>query len=326
MLPSPLNIKITGFGLYLPPKIETSAEFAPKIGKTERWINTRTGVLEKRISEIDVDEMGAIASKQAIGDRDIPDLIINASAVGKQAIPDTSVFIQKQLGFEGVPSFTIHATCLSFLVAFHTAANYIHNNVYKRILVVSTDRGIRGRNINEAESAALLGDGAAAVMLGTNTENDNSQLLYWKMHTWPSGAEFTELRGGGTHLPPHEPKMKMEDNLFTMKGPKVYKLAREKVSAMVSKMLETCNITHDDIDWIIPHQASGMAVRAYVKYGGFDECKVVNVVSKTGNCVAASLPMALVMQYQKKPFKRGDKILMIGTGAGLSAAATLFTY
>lgn len=326
MLPNPLNIKITGFGLYLPPKIETSAELAPQIGKTERWINTRTGVLEKRISTIDVDEMGAISSKDAIGKGSPPDLVINASGVGKQAIPDTSVFIQKQLGFESIPSFTVHTTCLSFLVAFQTAANFIHNGVYKRILIVSSDRGTRGRNLNEPESSALLGDGSASVIVEAPAQSDNSKLLYWKMNTWPSGADLTELRGGGTNLPPHEPKMRLEDNLFTMKGPQVYKLARKKVSVMIEEMLEKCKLSHDDIDWVIPHQASNMAVRAYAKYGGFDESKVVNVVAQTGNCVAASLPMALTMQYQKQPFKRGDKILMIGTGAGLSAASLLFRY
>jgi len=326
VLPFPLHIKITGFGLYLPPKIETSAELAPKIGKTERWINTRTGVLEKRISEIDVDEMGAISSKEAIGNGVPPDLIINASAVGKQAIPDTSVFIQKQLGFDNIPSFTIHATCLSFIVAFQTAANFIHNGVYKRILIVSSERGTRGRNINEPESAALLGDGSSAIMVEAPSTEEDSKLLYWNMHTWPSGAELTELRGGGTNLPPHEPKMKIEDNLFTMKGPQVYKLARKKVSIMIEEMLDECKLTHDEIDWVIPHQASNMAVRAYAKYGGFDEDRVVNIVAKTGNCVAASLPMALTMQHQKKPFKRGDKILMIGTGAGLSAASILFKF
>ena len=143
-----MNVKITGFGYYLPDKIETAKELAPKINKTEEWILSRTGVKERRISKIDVDKMGAIAAKMALEGKDKPDLILNASGVGKQVIPDTSVFFQKELGFSGIPSFTIHATCLSFLVALNTAATFIAQKKYKKILIVSSDRGTKGRNKN----------------------------------------------------------------------------------------------------------------------------------------------------------------------------------
>jgi len=119
------KFKITGFGYYLPPKIETSQELSKKINKSNEWIISRTGVKERRISEIDVDAMGAIASKKAIGSKRAPDLIINASGVPKQTIPDTSVFIQKELGYEGIPSFSIHSTCLSFITALNVAGSLV---------------------------------------------------------------------------------------------------------------------------------------------------------------------------------------------------------
>ena len=125
--------KITGYGSYLPPKIQTSKELSEFIGKSEEWIISRTGVIERRISDIDVDQMGALAAKNALSNSKInPDLIINASGVGKQVIPDTSVFFQKELGLEGIPSFSIHSTCLSFLVALNTAAAFISNNTYSK--------------------------------------------------------------------------------------------------------------------------------------------------------------------------------------------------
>ena len=104
--------------------------------------------------------MGAIAGKKALGDNNRPDLIINASGVPKQAIPDTSIFFQKEMGFEGIPSFSIHSTCLSFITAFHTAGSLISSNTYKKILIISSDKGTIGRNFNEPESASLLGDSA----------------------------------------------------------------------------------------------------------------------------------------------------------------------
>ena len=157
-----MNIKITGIGYYLPDKIETSKELSPKINKSENWIISRTGVKERRVSDIDVDKMGTIAAQKALNGIK-PDLILNASGVGKQVIPDTSVFFQKELDLKGTPSFSIHSTCLSFIVALHTAANFIEQNSYKKILIISADRGTRGRNFNQPESASLLGDAAAAI-------------------------------------------------------------------------------------------------------------------------------------------------------------------
>ena len=103
------KIKITGLGYYLPDLIETSEEFAPKINKSADWIISRTGVKEKRISTVDVDIMGAIAAKEALKNNGIPDLILNASAVGKQIIPDTSVFFQKELGLNGIPPVIVRS-------------------------------------------------------------------------------------------------------------------------------------------------------------------------------------------------------------------------
>ena len=120
-----MKIKISSTGLYLPPDIQTSKTIAPIIGKSENWILQKSGVSERRVSKIDVDKMGAIAGKQALGWLKKPDLIINASGVPKQTIPDTSIFFQREMGFEGIPSFSIHATCLSFITAFHTASTLI---------------------------------------------------------------------------------------------------------------------------------------------------------------------------------------------------------
>lgn len=144
-----MDVKISGVGLYLPPEIETSAELAKKIKYNESWIVSKTGVKERRISDVDVDIMGAFAGKEAIGKNQKPNLIINASGVPKQIIPDTSAFYQKAMGYEGIPSFSIHCTCLSFVVALNIASEMIHNKSMKRILIISSDRGTRGRNFEE---------------------------------------------------------------------------------------------------------------------------------------------------------------------------------
>ena len=315
-----MKIKITGVGLYLPPQIETAEDIAPKIGKSVEWIIEKSGVKERRISTIDVDQMGAIAGKEALGTSSEPDLIINASGVPKQTIPDTSTFYQREMGFEGIPSFSIHCTCLSFIAALNTAGSLIHSGSYKRILIISSDRGSRGRNFDEPESASLLGDGAAAVVL------EPSELLYFDMKTFPSCANLTEVRGGGTHKHPQDPNTTLADNLFTMDGPAVYKIARKEVYRMMLKTMKNTGFKREDVDWVIPHQASGKAVDAYVSTGGFAEEKVVSIISEFGNCVAASVPMAFATAVKDGRIKRDDLLLFIGTGAGLSAACALVRY
>ena len=321
-----MNIQITGSGYYLPEKIETAEELSKKINKSTKWIISRTGVKERRVSDIDVDKMGAIAAKAALKDKGNPDLILNASGVGKQVIPDTSVFFQKELGLNGIPSFTIHSTCLSFLVALNTAATFISQKIYKKILIISADRGTRGRNFNEPESAALLGDAAAAILVEPTKGDENSKLINFSMETWPEGSSFTEVRGGGTNLHPQDSNTTKDDNLFSMNGPMIYKIARKKVYEMINNDLKKVNLNPEDIKLLIPHQASGLAIKAYSKYGGFKEDRVMNIIGETGNCVASSLPLAFAMAIEQNKIERNNLIYFVGTGAGLSVASLLLKY
>ena len=316
------QFKITGWGYYLPPKIETAEQLSSKINKTTDWIISRAGVSERRVSKIDVDKMGAIAAKDAIGGKPAPDLIINASGVPKQTIPDTSVFIQKELGYDGIPSFSIHSTCLSFITAINIAGSLIQNKSYSNILIVSSDRGTRGRNFDEPESAALLGDAAAAVYLEPS-KNKNQGLIDFEMNSWPKGAQFTEVRGGGTCLHPQDIATKKEDNLFSMNGPEVFKFSLPKVHKMILSILKRNNLSQCDVDLLIPHQASGKGVRAYSKFGGFKKDQVMDIVSTTGNCVAASVPLALVMALENNMITKDSNVFLVGTGAGLSIASAI---
>ena len=126
------------------------------------------------------------------------------------------------MGYEGIPSFSVHSTCLSFITALHTASSLIHSKTYKRILIISADRGTRGRNFKEPESSSLLGDGAAAVVLEATKPHNKNELIYYNMKTWPSGSGLTEVRGGGTNKHPQDPDTNSADNLFSMDGPAVY--------------------------------------------------------------------------------------------------------
>ena len=225
------------------------------------------------------------------------------------------------MGYEGIPSFSVHSTCLSFITAINVAASFIENKSYSKILIVSSDRGTRGRNFNEPESAALLGDAAAAVYL--EPSDNSSGLIDFEMSSWPKGANLTEVRGGGTNLHPQDEATKDEVNLFSMNGPEVFKYSLPKVYQMILSILKRNQLSQADVDLLIPHQASGKGVKAYWKFGGFDKTKVMDIVNESGNCVAASLPLALVMAFEQKKINNDDIVLLVGTGAGLSIASAI---
>lgn len=321
----PLPVKVTSSAFYVPPRVETAAELAPRIGKSEDWIVTHTGVRERRIAEEPIEVMGARAARAALQSGPSPDLIINASASVRQLLPDTSVFIQRELGLEGIPSYSIHATCLSFLVAMHNAAALVAAGAYRRVLVVSAEHSTSNRNLAEPESAALVGDGAAAAVVEPTPKDEASALLGWRMTTWSQGAELTEVRGYGQGHRHDDPRTRPEDYLFSMDGPGVYKLARRRVHELVQGLLKDHGLAIDDVDWIVPHQASGPGL-ALLSRMGFEADRVINIVGQYGNCVAASIPMALAHLAANGRVKRGDRVLMIGTGAGLSVAGTLLRW
>jgi 3-oxoacyl-[acyl-carrier-protein] synthase-3 len=269
--------------------------------------------------------MGAHAACKALAGGPAPDLILNASTTPRQVIPDSSIYIQNELKLKDIPSYSVHATCLSFIVALHTAAAYVASNAYRRILIVSSECGTISRDFKEPESASLLGDGAAAVVVEPTPEGENSALLSFRMRTWPKGAALTELRGGGMRCHPNDPNTRPEDNLFHMNGPAVYKMARRQGALIIRDSLKDAGMTSDDVDLVVPHQASGGALESITRYG-FPKEKIVNVIAEYGNCIAASTPMALDVAHQEGRLKRGSIILIGGTGAGLSAAVALLRW
>jgi 3-oxoacyl-[acyl-carrier-protein] synthase III len=320
-----LRVKVASTAFYAPPHVETAAELAPRIGRTEDWIVTRTGVRERRIAEEPVEVMGARVARAALRSGPEPDLIVNASASPRQLLPDTSVYIQKELGFGGIPSYSVHASCLSFLVALHNAAALVAAGAYRRVLVVSAERSTDNRNLAEPESAALVGDGAAAAVLEPTPADEASALVSWRMSTWPQGADLTEIRGYGLRCPPNDPRTRPEDNLFSMDGPGVFKMARRRVLELVKALLTEQGLAVGDVDWVVPHQASGPGLELLPRMG-FSPDQVVNIVGQYGNCVAASIPMALAHLAASGRVRRGQRVLLLGTGAGLSVAGALLTW
>ena len=174
--------------------------------------------------------------------------------------------------------------------------------------------------------SSLFGDAASAIILEPTPQGENSAWIDWEMNTWPKGAELTEFRGGGTQHPPNHPNLtKPEDNLFSMQGTRVYKYALVLVKKTLERIFEKNNLKHDDINWLIPHQASGPAVLA-AEMLGFKKENIANIIKLYGNCIAASIPMTLAIYHKEGKVKRGDLCMLGGTGAGLSVAFSIIRF
>ncbi len=255
------------------------------------------------------------------------DLIINASGTAEQAIPDTGALIQRQLGLgdSGIPSMTVHTTCLSFIAGLDVAANFLSTGRYKNILIVSSDISSCGINPAEPESASLLGDAAAAVVVTHSQSGEQSRVQCAHMKTYGSGAYLTAIMGGGSRRHPNRSTTRPEDNLFHMDGPAVLRMVREIGDDFLEELYPGLSKGLVDIDAVVPHQASKMGLLMLTRFGWPEE-KIMRTLEWLGNCVAASIPATLYEAVRSGRIRRGDKVLLAGTGAGLYIGGLVFTY
>lgn len=328
----PQPVKILGVGRYAPKRVVPSSELEKKCGLPEGWIEKKQGIKERRwVEDETASFMGAKAAEEALEDAGLEktdiDLILNASGTAEQAIPDGGPFIQRQLGLaeSGIAAMSVHTTCLSFLTGLDVAANFITTGRYSKILVISSDITSCGLDFSHPESSTLFGDLAAAAVLGRTPDGEGSCVHKAMIKTYGEGAYDTQIPGGGTRRHPNFEDTKPEDNLFHMDGPKVFKMAVKVAPPFLEELLPGFSDEIEKIDAVVPHQASKLALDAHTILGMSPD-KVVRTIHKFGNCVAASIPATLYEAIKTKRIERGDKFLMLGTGAGLTIGGIIMTY
>ena len=327
-----LPVKIIGLGRYLPSRVVPSSELEKLCDLPAGWVERHNGVRERRwVTDETSSFMGAQAAFEALEDAGMQpnqiDLIINASGTAEQAIPDTGALIQRQLrlGDSGIPSMTIHTTCLSFIAAMDVAANFICTGRYKNILIVSSDISSCGINPREPESASLVGDAAAAAVVTRSQNGESSRIQRTHMKTYGSGAYLTTIMGGGSGRHPNRSTTKPEDNLFHMDGPAVLRMVREIGDDFLEELYPGLSKGLVDIDIVVPHQASKVGLLMLTHFGWPEE-KIMHTLEWLGNCVAASIPVTFYDAVRANRIHRGDKVLMAGTGAGLYIGGLVLTY
>jgi 3-oxoacyl-[acyl-carrier-protein] synthase III len=327
-----LPLKIIGLGRYLPPRIVPSSELETIYALPAGWVERRNGVRERRWATTETTSfMAAEAAREALDEAGLkPDqlsLIINASGTPEQSIPDTGALIQRQLGLgrSGIPAMSVHTTCLSFITALDVAATYINAGRYNHILIASSDISSCGINPKEPESATLVGDAAAAIVVTRSTEGDSSRMHHAHFKTWGDGASFTSIRGGGSARHPAKPGHNPDDDLFHMDGPAVLRMVRGIDELFLEELYSGLSKSLTDIDLVIPHQSSKVGLLLLQRYG-WPESKIMRTLEWLGNCVAASIPATLYQTVRDGNLQRGQKLLLVGTGAGLSIGGVVMTY
>ncbi|WP_342549308.1 beta-ketoacyl-ACP synthase III [Paenibacillus sp. FSL P2-0089] len=329
------HVKIKGTGKYLPERVVSDAELDQILGTTPGWVNKITGVGTRHY--VNTDEtasfMGARAAEAALADAGLSfsevDCLVCTSGTKEQPLPSTAVFIQQAMGQadSGVPAFDIDATCLSFLVGLDVMSYMVEAGRYKNVLLVATEIASVGLNWQDKESSALFGDGAAAVVIGPADTGDSSRILHASLKTYSSGARYSEIAGGGTRL--HPQNYTAEDALpylFHMDGQAIFRKASKLLPDFIADMLNATGNKMDDFRLVIPHQGSAMAMRLLRKKLGIAEDRFLDNTAGHGNTIAASIPMGLHEAIRQGRISRGDRIMLIGTAAGLSLGGMIIEY
>lgn len=333
-LPTKLPVKIAGLGCYLPKRIVTSAELEQQLNISPGWIEQVTGVRERRYATADDTSAGmaAAAARHALTMAGLQphdlDAIVGASTGPQQAIPCTAAFVQRELGAPdgGSACFDINATCLSFMFALQTVAHLVAAGAYRNVLIFSSEIASISRNVNEKESAVLFGDSAAAAVITRAAPTDPSAIWHTQFTTHSSGADLTRMLGGGTLHHPNNPRTTPEMNTFHMDGPSVFKKATRLVGPFLDNFLQEAGWQKSEVDLVVPHQASRHGVEWLTHKLGFTEAQVFSNLATRGNCVSVSIPLGLVEAFQAGIAQRGQRMLFIGTGAGLTLGAMALTF
>eukprot|EP00549_Striatella_unipunctata_P022503 CAMPEP_0118694888 /NCGR_PEP_ID=MMETSP0800-20121206/12824_1 /TAXON_ID=210618 ORGANISM="Striatella unipunctata, Strain CCMP2910" /NCGR_SAMPLE_ID=MMETSP0800 /ASSEMBLY_ACC=CAM_ASM_000638 /LENGTH=583 /DNA_ID=CAMNT_0006593505 /DNA_START=497 /DNA_END=2248 /DNA_ORIENTATION=+ len=336
-------IKIAGMGSYLPERIVSNQEIQRLNGNDDYAVEaTRTGVTtrhfcseEETMITMSAEAIRRAADSASISLNDI-DLILCASGISHQTIPDDACLIQKELGLgeSGIRAFSVHGTCLSFMVALDVAGSMMNSSSkYKTVAVVSASKASAGINFTDSHTAGLFGDGAAAAILTQSSGTNAVHATFTE--TYGCGEQYCQILGGGTHRPADNPSYERLMDKFQMDGESTVKLIGARLGDALDRFIPGLQFglehllvnetKHIDIDWIVPHQASGLALDA-MSFFGWPQEKILRTLDCYGNCVAASIPLTLAYGIKSGKIRRGDRVMILGTSAGVSFGGMVFTF
>ena len=322
-----MGIEITGWGKCTPPSILTNDDLSTILDTNDEWITSRTGVKERRIAHTSLSDMGAVAAQHALASankdpKDI-DAVIMATCTPQYIIPSTASIIQKKIGNNTAASFDFNSACSGFVYGLTTAYGLISSGVMKNILLVGGEKVSFFLDWSARDTAVLFGDAAGAVVI--ESVDTDSKLYSSKLTCDPFLGEALMLKNFGSSMKFDKDK----DSYFfgiNFVGQEVFKNAVKTMAKLAEEALTEANLTIDDIDLCIPHQANLRILEATARRCNFPMEKMIVNLDKYGNTSAGSIPIALTEALEENKVKPNSKMLFLAFGGGLTGAAAIIDW
>ncbi|MFL5785408.1 MAG: beta-ketoacyl-ACP synthase III [Bacteriovoracaceae bacterium] len=329
------NTKILGTGSYLPDKILTNFDIAKRVDTSHDWIVERTGIHQRRISDLSKDEnpsgMAARAAMKALEAANLTpndiDCILLSSTLADQPMPNAASMIQFKLGItNNCPALDVNAACSGWMYLVPMADAMIKTGMYKHILVVGSEMLSSFNNWDDRNTCILFGDGCGCAILGRASENEDSKIYSTVLSSDSSKKDHLTLWAGGSNKKITKEVLDNNEQWMTMNGQEIFKSAVKTMAAHAEKVVKDAELTLNDVDWFIPHQANLRIIEAVGNRFGFPPEKVIINVDKYANTSSATVPVALDEAIRDGRIKRGDNVLLAAFGAGLTAGAVFLKY
>ncbi len=312
---------ITAVGAYLPDYVLSNEILETMVDTNDEWITTRTGIKERRIlkeegkgtSFMAIKAAQDLLEKRGLDPLEI-DMIIMATATPDMPVAATGAFVASEIGATNAFSYDLQAACSSFLYGMSTAASYIESGRYKKVLLIGADKMSSIIDYTDRTTCIIFGDGAGAVLFEPNEEGFG--LIDEHLRSDGIGRQFLKIDAGGSILPPSLETVQNKQHFVHQDGKSVFKFAVSNMADVSYKIMERNNLGHEDVQWLVPHQANKRIIAATANRMGLDEAKVMMNIHKYGNTTSATLPL-LLFDYEKQ-LKKGDNLIFAAFGGGFT--------
>ncbi|MBK7697711.1 MAG: ketoacyl-ACP synthase III [Saprospiraceae bacterium] len=312
---------ITGVGGYVPDDVLTNADLEKMVDTTDEWITTRTGIKERRIlrtpgkatSDMGVEVVRQLLEKTGTKPEEI-DLLICATVTPDTTFPDTANTILDKAGAKNAFGFDINAACSGFLFALTTGAKFIESGMYKKVIVIGADKMSAIVDYSDRSTCIIFGDGAGGVLLEPNSEGNG--VIDAILRSDGSGREFLHMKAGGSLKPATPETVANKEHFVFQDGKPVFKAAVTGMVTTVNQVLARNNMTTEDIDWLVPHQANMRIINSVGDMLDFPMDKLMVNIHKYGNTTAGTLPLCL-WEYESQ-LKKGDNLMLTAFGGGFT--------
>lgn len=319
------GVGIVGIGSYLPEKILTNNDLANIVETSDKWIRERTGIESRRIADESqaTSDLSTIAAEKALKDANLNaedlDLIIVATVTGDHTFPSTACIVQKNIKATNAAAFDINAGCSGFIYGMSMAQAFIKSGIYRKILVVGAETLSRILNWEDRNTCVLFGDGAGACILDRCEEGYG--IMASDLGADGEKGDVLSQPAGGSRLPATLETVEKRLHSLDMNGKEVFKFAVRVMEKASNEVLEKANLRVEDIDLLIPHQANMRIIDAASKKLNLVKEKIFVNLNKYGNMSAASVPVALDEAIKENRLKKGDNLVLVAFGAGLTWAS-----